>query len=53
LFDAYIAFDPSLWWNKQYLVNHASDFLKRITNPKKYSGLQHLASHPFRNNESA
>ena len=35
LFDAYIAFDPSLWWNKQYLVNHASDFLKKNNQSKK------------------
>jgi predicted alpha/beta superfamily hydrolase len=24
LFDTYIAFDPSLWWNDEYLVRHAN-----------------------------
>jgi predicted alpha/beta superfamily hydrolase len=28
LFDTYIAFDPSLWWNKEALVKHASTALK-------------------------
>ena len=28
LFDTYIAFDPSLWWNNRHLVNSASDRLK-------------------------
>lgn len=27
LFDFYIAFDPSLWWNDQYLVKNAKAFL--------------------------
>jgi uncharacterized protein len=31
LFDTYIAFDPSLWWNNQYLANNAESLL-----PKKY-----------------
>jgi predicted alpha/beta superfamily hydrolase len=30
LFDYYIAFDPSLWWNNQYLVNQSKALL---TNP--------------------
>ncbi|HEX3554134.1 MAG TPA: alpha/beta hydrolase-fold protein [Thermoanaerobaculia bacterium] len=28
LFDTYIAFDPSLWWNKQKLVNNAAERLR-------------------------
>ncbi|QTV05319.1 alpha/beta hydrolase [Faecalibacter bovis] len=28
LFDDYIAFDPSLWWNNQYLVKHSSTNIK-------------------------
>jgi predicted alpha/beta superfamily hydrolase len=29
LFDTYIAFDPSLWWNNQKLVNDAGDTLRK------------------------
>jgi hypothetical protein len=32
LFDTYIAFDPSLWWNNQKLVNNAANRLR--ANPK-------------------
>ncbi|WP_400190587.1 alpha/beta hydrolase [Hymenobacter sp. B81] len=28
LFDTYLAFDPSLWWNGQYLVNQAPKLLQ-------------------------
>jgi len=28
LFDTYIAIDPSVWWNDEYLVRHASERLK-------------------------
>jgi hypothetical protein len=28
LFDTYIALDPSLWWNRQFLVKHAGDLLR-------------------------
>jgi len=28
LFDTYIAIDPSLWWNAEFLVRHASERLK-------------------------
>ncbi len=28
LFDTYIAFDPSLWWNNQKLVNDAAELLR-------------------------
>jgi hypothetical protein len=28
LFDTYIAFDPSLWWNDGYLVKHGAEFLQ-------------------------
>jgi len=35
LFDTYIAFDPSLWWNKGRLVSESSDRLKNWrSNPK-------------------
>lgn len=30
LFDFYIAFDPSLWWNNQYLVKNAQKNLAKI-----------------------
>ena len=30
-FDFYIAFDPSLWWNGNYLVNNANMFLSKFT----------------------
>jgi predicted alpha/beta superfamily hydrolase len=29
LFDTYIAFDPSLWWNNQKLVNEAAETLRK------------------------
>lgn len=36
LFDNYIAFDPSMWWNKGYLANNASDFISKFNDqPKK------------------
>jgi len=35
LFDYYIAFDPSLWWNNQYLVKTASGHLKRFPETEK------------------
>ena len=28
MFDTYLAFDPSLWWNKEKLVHEASDRLR-------------------------
>jgi hypothetical protein len=33
LFDTYIAFDPSVWWNDQGLVNGAAEDLRRL--PKR------------------
>lgn len=37
LFDYYIAFDPSLWWNNKYLVNNAEKMLSNFTqNPKRF-----------------
>lgn len=30
LFDTYLAFDPSLWWNRQSLVNNAGDRLQAM-----------------------
>jgi predicted alpha/beta superfamily hydrolase len=35
LFDAYLAFDPSLWWNKEYLVGQADKLLRAYGGPKK------------------
>ena len=37
LYDFYIAFDPSLWWNKQYLVKNADQLLGKI--PQKNTKL--------------
>lgn len=35
LFDYYIAFDPSLWWNNQHLVNVVPDYITRLPNTNK------------------
>ncbi|HKP72353.1 MAG TPA: alpha/beta hydrolase-fold protein [Pyrinomonadaceae bacterium] len=35
MFDTYIAFDPSLWWNNQKLVNEAGGRLRAQTKLKK------------------
>lgn len=35
LFDAYLAFDPSLWWNTEYLVGQADKLLQAYAGPKK------------------
>lgn len=35
LFDTYLAFDPSLWWNTEYLVGQADKLLRAYTGPKK------------------
>lgn len=35
LFDTYIAFDPSLWWNNQKLVNGAGELLRARSRLKK------------------
>ncbi|WP_437919943.1 alpha/beta hydrolase [Sphingobacterium sp. LRF_L2] len=36
MFDNYIAFDPSLWWNNQYLINTAKEHLANLpTNEKR------------------
>lgn len=32
MFDYYIAFDPSLWWNNHALVNHANTYLQKLPN---------------------
>lgn len=34
LFDTYIAFDPSLWWNNQKLVNDAAEHLRLVKSEK-------------------
>lgn len=37
LFDYYIAFDPSLWWNDKYLANNADEILTNFTkSPKRF-----------------
>lgn len=35
LFDFYIAFDPSLWWNDQYLVKQANSLLQDFQGQQK------------------
>ncbi|HEX8425440.1 alpha/beta hydrolase [Hymenobacter sp.] len=35
LFDTYLAFDPSLWWNNKQLVKQASSFLQSYTGKAK------------------
>lgn len=35
MFDNYIAFDPSLWWNNHYLVRTAKDHLSEFSTDKK------------------
>jgi predicted alpha/beta superfamily hydrolase len=35
LFDTYLAFDPSLWWNNEYLVGQADKLLRAYAGPKK------------------
>ena len=37
LFDFYIAFDPSLWWNDQHLIKHTNKYLETFpTNQKTF-----------------
>lgn len=35
MFDFYIAFDPSLWWNDKYLVKTANEHLEKFPTTKK------------------
>jgi len=35
LFDTYLAFDPSLWWNNKYLVGQSDKLLRAYTGPSK------------------
>jgi hypothetical protein len=35
MFDNYIAFDPSLWWNNHYLVRTAKEHLSKFPNTEK------------------
>ena len=35
MFDFYIAFDPSLWWNNQYLVKTAKQYLAKFPKNQK------------------
>lgn len=35
MFDNYIAFDPSLWWNNHFLVRTAKEHLATLTNKEK------------------
>jgi len=34
-FDFYMAFDPSLWWNDQYLIKSANEHLNKFPNDNK------------------
>ncbi len=50
LFDNYIAFDPSLWWNNHYLIRTAEEHLEKFpTNEKRLwfagSGATDISSH--------
>lgn len=37
MFDFYIAFDPSMWWNDKYLLKNAATYLKVFPNsPKRF-----------------
>ncbi|QOW08877.1 alpha/beta hydrolase [Kaistella flava (ex Peng et al. 2021)] len=35
LFDYYIAFDPSIWWNDSYIEKHAPDYLTKFPTTEK------------------
>src|SRR5690606_12353614 len=35
MFDFYVAFDPSLWWNDQYLVKSAKEHLAKFPSENK------------------
>jgi len=35
LFNAYLAFDPGLWWNNKYLINQAGNLLRAHPSPPK------------------
>jgi uncharacterized protein len=35
LFDTYVAFDPSLWWNREGLVSGAGERLRAFSGPEK------------------
>lgn len=35
MFDFYIAFDPSLWWNDKYLVKNANEYLEQFPTTTK------------------
>jgi uncharacterized protein len=41
LFDTYIAFDPSLWWNRETLVNTAVEGLRKAGGARKTLYLSH------------
>jgi uncharacterized protein len=34
LFETYIAFDPSLWWNDDHLIKTAAEGLRKVTAPR-------------------
>lgn len=37
MFDYYIAFDPSLWWNNEYLIRNAKKYLSKFPKtPKRF-----------------
>ena len=35
MFDYYIAFDPSLWWNNEHLIKNAKEDLNKFPSAKK------------------
>jgi predicted alpha/beta superfamily hydrolase len=49
MFDNYIAFDPSLWWNNHYLVRTAKEHLANFQKQKKEFGLQVQVQKTFHN----
>ena len=56
-FDFYIAFDPSLWWNENYLVNNADTLLKNLpSNQTKLwfagSSVEDIAQHTIKLSET-
>ncbi len=50
LFDFYIAFDPSLWWNDQYLIKNAHQYLEAFpSQPKSFWFAASKAKDIFKN----
>jgi predicted alpha/beta superfamily hydrolase len=53
MFDNYIAFDPSLWWNNHYLVRTAKEHLALFPKTEKRYGLQVQVQKTFHNIQTA